>query len=105
MRMWRRKRVDAEMRSHIDMRAEDNLALGMSPEQARREARLRFGNPVVMQETATGTNVASKFERLWRELKYAVRRLKKSPGFTLTLALTLALGIAAVDPILALRAN
>ncbi len=106
MRMWRRKRVDAEidaeMRSHIDMRAEDNLALGMSPEQARREARLRFGNPVVMRETAAGTNVALKFERLWRELNYAVRRLKKSPGFTLTVVLTLALGIAAMTAIFSL---
>jgi putative ABC transport system permease protein len=94
--------IDAEMRSHIDMRAEDNLALGMSPEQARREARLRFGNPVVMRETAAGTNVALKFDRLWRELNYAVRRLKKSPGFTLTVVLTLALGIAAMTAIFSL---
>src|ERR1700722_8492130 len=47
------REIDAEFKAHIEMRIEDNLAAGMAPEAARRDAQLRFGNKTVMRERAT----------------------------------------------------
>ena len=47
------REIDAELKAHIEMRIEDNLAAGMSPEEARRDAQLRFGNTTVMRERTT----------------------------------------------------
>ncbi len=104
--LWRRSRVDAEIeaeiQSHIDLRIEDSIARGMSPEQARREARLRFGNPVVLKERTAGADAALALDSMGRDLQYALRQLKRSPGFAVTAMLTLALGIGATTAIFTL---
>jgi hypothetical protein len=77
--LFRRSRmdreIDVELQSHIGLRIEDNLARGMSPDEAGRDARLRFGNPVVIKERVTGADTALALDGLWRNLRYGLRQL------------------------------
>lgn len=101
------REIDAELRSHIEMRIEDNIAGGMSPERARRDALLRFGNPALMKERVAGADTALNLDSVWADVRYAFRQMRRSPGFVTTSVLILALGIgastaifSAVNPIL-----
>src|SRR5579884_2911589 len=94
--------TEAELQSHIEMRMEDNMAAGMSEEEARRDALLRFGNPVVTKERVTAMDVPLILESIWRDLRYGVRQLVRMPGFAVTAVLTLALGIGATSAIFTL---
>jgi len=85
--------IDAELKSHIAMRIEDNLAAGMTPEEAQRDALVRFGNPTVLKERVTAADAALVLDSIRRDVQYGIHGLLKSPGFTITATLTLALGI------------
>jgi macrolide transport system ATP-binding/permease protein len=90
-----RREIDHELASHIELRTEDNLARGMSPQQARRDALLRFGNPSVMREHTIAEDAALMLESIASDVRYACRQLSKNPGFAATAILVLALGIGA----------
>jgi putative ABC transport system permease protein len=87
------REIDAELQAHIDMRIDENIAHGMSAEEARRDALLRFGNPTATRELVMGADAALGLESFWADVRYAWRNLMKSPGFTITVAVTVALGI------------
>lgn len=97
--LFRRSRVDgeiaAELESHIALRIEDNIAAGMRPEDARRDALLRFGSPTATRENVAATETVLSLDRFWFDLRYATRQLVKSPGFAFTAIVTLAVAIAA----------
>jgi predicted permease len=85
--------IEEELRAHLAMAIEDGVRAGMSEEEARRAARMRFGNPVVVKERTVGADAALGMESLWRDLKFALRQMKKSPGYSASVVVTLTLAI------------
>ena len=87
--------LDEELRYHVERQTEQNIRLGMNPEDARCAARKAFGGVEQAKERSRDARGVRRLEELWRDLRYGARMLLRNPGFTLIVALTLSLGIGA----------
>jgi putative ABC transport system permease protein len=99
MRFFRRGRWDAErareIGAHLEIETDENVARGMTPEEARLAARRKLGSPLRLREEIYDMNTIHFVETTWQDLKYGARLLRLNPVFAAVAILSLALGVGA----------
>src|SRR5262245_37164962 len=88
-------RLDDEIRFHVEQQIEKNRRAGMTPDEARRTALIRFGGVEQVRERTRDEFRAGPIEHLARDVRYGLRSLRRHPAFSATAVLSLAIGIGA----------
>jgi len=91
----REQELAEELDSHLQMHIDDNLRAGLTPQEARRQAMLRLGGVEKTKQAYRERSTLPQMENVLRDLRFAVRQLRKNPGFAVTAVMMLALGICA----------
>ncbi|KAA6461024.1 FtsX-like permease family protein [Acidobacteria bacterium AB60] len=102
--LWERRKheLQEELEAHIRLAVEERIARGQSPQEARRAAICELGNPLLVSDVTRQQWGWEWLEKLGPDLRYAVRQIRKTPGYTLTAVLTLTLAVGANTAIFAL---